>query len=56
MPPIILVFTVTGSALFVISAFFLGWGAKADDAGSNPLKTVGAIATAAGIVDLLSAD
>ncbi|GAY08872.1 hypothetical protein [Pseudonocardia sp. N23] len=55
MPPIILVFTVTGSALFVISAFFLGWGAKADDAGSNPLKTVGAIATAAGIVDLLSA-
>lgn len=55
MPPIILVFVVTGCALFVISSFFLGWGAKADDAGSNPLKTVGAIATAAGVVDLLSA-
>lgn len=55
MPPIILVFTVTGSALFVISAFFLGWGAKGDDSGSNPLKTVGAIAIAAGVVDLLSA-
>jgi hypothetical protein len=55
MPPIILVFTVTGSALFVISCFFLGWGAKADDAGSNPLKTVGWIAMVAGVVDLLSA-
>lgn len=55
MPPIILVFSVTGCALFVISSFFLGWGAKADDAGSNPLKTVGWVAMAAGITDLLSA-
>ena len=55
MPPVILVFTVTGSALFVISCFFLGWGAKADDSGSNPLKTVGWIAMVAGVVDLLSA-
>ncbi|RTL66605.1 MAG: hypothetical protein EKK42_17350 [Pseudonocardiaceae bacterium] len=55
MPPVILVFTVTGSALFVISCFFLGWGAKADDSGSNPLKTVGWIGMVAGIVDLLSA-
>jgi hypothetical protein len=55
MPPIVLVFTVTGCALFVISSFFLGWGAKADDSGSNPLKTVGAIAIAAGVVDLISA-
>lgn len=55
MPPIVLVFVVTGSALFVISSFFLGWGAKADDAGSNPLKTVGWIAMVAGVVDLITA-
>ena len=55
MPPIVLVFVVTGLACFVIASFFLGWGAKADDAGSNPLKTVGWIAMVAGIVDLITA-
>jgi hypothetical protein len=55
MPPIILVLTVTGPALFCIASFFLGWGSKPDESGSNPLKTVGWIAMAAGVIDLLSA-
>jgi hypothetical protein len=55
MPPIVLIFTVTGAALWVISNYFLGWGAKPADGGPDPLRTVGFVALTAGLVDLVEA-
>jgi AmiS/UreI family transporter len=55
MPPISVVFVITGLAVFVIALAFLGVGAEATEDGPNPLVTVGWLALAAGAVDLVEA-
>jgi hypothetical protein len=55
MPPIVLIFTVTGCALWVIASYFLGWGSKPSEGGPDPLRTVGIVALTAGLVDLVQA-
>ncbi|MFC5996319.1 hypothetical protein ACFQE5_19120 [Pseudonocardia hispaniensis] len=56
MPPIALIFTVTGAALWVISTYFLGWGSRpAEGSGPDPLRTVGVAALVAGLVDIIQA-
>jgi hypothetical protein len=55
MPPITIVFVVTGLAVFVNALAFLGVGADAKEDGPSPLVTVGWITLVAGIVDLVEA-
>ncbi|HEY1701898.1 MAG TPA: hypothetical protein VGG75_19500 [Trebonia sp.] len=55
MPPITVVFVITGLAVWVIGLAFLGVGARQTEGQPNPLVTVGWIALAAGIVDLVNA-
>ncbi|MCW2632839.1 MAG: hypothetical protein JWR88_1801 [Pseudonocardia sp.] len=55
MPPITVVFVITGLAVFTIALAFLGVGAKPAEGSPNPLLTVGWISLAAGLVDLLQA-
>lgn len=53
MPPITMVFVITGLAVFVQAMFFLGVGANAAEGKKSPLVSVGWIALVAGIVDLI---
>ena len=53
MPPITMVFVITGLAVFVQAMFFLGIGANAADGKKSPIVSTGWIALVAGIVDLL---
>jgi len=55
MPPITVVFVITGLAVWVIGLAFLGVGAKQEEGQPSPLVTVGWIALVAGIVDLVNA-
>jgi hypothetical protein len=55
MPPIAVVFFVTGIAVWANALFFLGVGATAEEGGSNPLKGVGWITLTAGLLDLVHA-
>lgn len=53
MPPITMVFVLTGLAVFVQAMFFLGVGAGAAEGKKSPLVGAGWIALTAGIVDLI---
>lgn len=55
MPPISVVFIASGLAVWVNAMYFLGIGAKPAEGGHDPLRTVGWITLAAGIVDLIQA-
>ncbi len=55
MPPITIVFFVTGIAVWANAMFFLGIGADQKEGGSNPLKAVGWITLVAGLVDFVQA-
>lgn len=53
MPPITMVFVLTGLAVFVQAMFFLGVGAQADAGKKSPIISAGWIALVAGIVDVI---
>lgn len=53
MPPITMVFVLTGLAVFVQAMFFLGVGANAGADKKSPIVSAGWIAIVAGIVDLI---
>ena len=56
MPPITVIFVISGLAVWVNGLAFLGVGAKpADEEGADPLVTVGWITLLAGVLDLLQA-
>lgn len=55
MPPISVVFVVTGLAAWVNGLYFLGIGSKQEEGGPNPLVSVGWVSVVAGVVDLGSA-
>ncbi|NMI00473.1 hypothetical protein [Pseudonocardia acidicola] len=55
MPPITIVFVITGLAVLVNACAFLGIGSEPKGDGPSPLVTVGWITLAAGIVDLIEA-
>jgi hypothetical protein len=51
VPPITVIFVVSGLAVWVNAFAFLGIGAKAEEGAANPMKTVGWVTLLAGIVD-----
>ena len=53
MPPITMVFILTGLAVFTQAMFFLGIGASAEEGKKSPIIPVGYISVIAGIVDLV---
>jgi uncharacterized membrane protein len=53
MPPITMVFVLTGLAVFVQAMFFLGVGANAGEGKKSPIVSAGWISLTAGIVDLI---
>ena len=55
MPPITVIFVVSGLAVFVNGLAFLGVGADAPEGAPSPLKTVGWVTLLAGIVDCVQA-
>lgn len=55
MPPITVIFVVSGLAVWLNGLAFLGIGAKGADYGPSPLKTVGWVTLLAGIVDAVQA-
>lgn len=55
MPPITVVFVITGLAVWMNGLAFLGIGSKPQGDGPNPLITVGWVTLIAGIVDLVNA-
>jgi hypothetical protein len=55
VPPITVIFVVSGLAVWLNGLAFLGIGAKGADYGPNPLKTVGWVTLLAGIVDGIQA-
>jgi len=55
MPPITIVFVVSGLAVWLNGLAFLGIGAKEEPGRPNPLVTVGWVTLAAGIIDLANA-
>ncbi len=55
MPPITIVFVITGLAVWLIAFQFLGIGAKPAADGPDPSVTVGAATFVAGVVDLIEA-
>jgi len=55
MPPITIVFVVSGLAVWLNGLAFLGIGAKEEPGKPSPLVTVGWVTLAAGIVDLVNA-
>ena len=55
MPPITVIFVVSGLAVWLNGLAFLGIGAKPVEDGPNPLTTVGWVTLLAGVVDLLQA-
>ncbi|MEK9664800.1 MAG: hypothetical protein VW362_11120 [Candidatus Nanopelagicales bacterium] len=52
MPPITMVFLLTGIAVFVQAMYFLGVGASQQEGQKNPIVAAGWIALTAGIADL----
>jgi len=52
MPPITMVFLLTGIAVFVQAMYFLGFGANAQEGQKNPVVAAGWISLTAGITDL----
>ena len=55
MPPITVIFVVSGLAVWMNGLAFLGLGSKRAEGAPDPLATVGWITLVAGIVDLLQA-
>jgi hypothetical protein len=55
MPPITVVFVITGLVVWMNGLAFLGIGSKPQGDGPNPLITVGWVTLIAGIVDLVNA-
>ena len=55
VPPITVVFVISGLAVWMNGLAFLGVGAKGADDESSPLKTVGWVTLVAGIVDSVQA-
>ncbi|MCW2795846.1 hypothetical protein [Nocardioides sp.] len=55
MPPITVVFVITGLAVWLNALAFLGIGATQEEGAPSPLVTVGWVTLAAGVVDLLNA-
>jgi hypothetical protein len=55
VPPITVIFVVSGLAVWLNGLAFLGIGAKPAEDGPNPLTSVGWVTALAGIVDLLQA-
>jgi hypothetical protein len=55
MPPITVAFVASGLAVWLNALFFLGLGSKPSEGGPEPLKSVGWVSLAAGIVDLSQA-
>ena len=55
MPPITVVFVITGLAVWLNGLAFLGIGAKQQEGSPSPLVTVGWVTLTAGIVDLVNA-
>ncbi|MFT4262118.1 MAG: AmiS/UreI family transporter [Nocardioides sp.] len=55
MPPITVVFVITGLAVWLNGLAFLGIGTKQTEGSPSPLVTVGWVTLAAGIVDLINA-
>lgn len=55
MPPITIVFFITGIAVWAQAMYFLGIGATPKEGGSDPLKAVGWITLAAGLADFVQA-
>lgn len=55
MPPITVMFVITGLAVWLNGLAFLGVGAKQEDGAPSPLVTVGWVTLIAGIVDLVNA-
>jgi len=53
MPPITMVFILTGLAVFTQAMFFLGIGASAEEGKKSPIIPVGYISVLAGIVNLV---
>ena len=54
MPPISVVFVITGLAAWVNGLYFLGIGSEQEEGGPNPLVSVGWVSLAAGVVDLVT--
>ena len=52
MPPISVVFVITGLAAWVNGLYFLGVGSEQEEGGPNPLVSVGWVSLVAGVVDL----
>lgn len=55
MPPITIVFFVTGIAVWANAMYFWGVGADQKEGGADPLKSVGWITLTAGLVDFVQA-
>jgi hypothetical protein len=55
VPPITVIFVVSGLAVWLNGLAFLGIGAKGADDGPDPLQTVGWVTLLAGIVDSVQA-
>lgn len=54
MPPITVVFVITGIAVFLNACYFLGIGADKKEGSPDPVVTVGYVTLTAGIVDLVN--
>jgi uncharacterized membrane protein len=55
MPPITIVFFVSGIAVWANAMYFLGVGADRKEGGADPLKSVGWVTLTAGLVDFVQA-
>jgi hypothetical protein len=55
MPPITIVFFVSGIAVWANAMYFLGVGADRKEGGADPLRSVGWVTLTAGIVDFVQA-
>ncbi|MDH3753199.1 MAG: hypothetical protein OEU32_04930 [Acidimicrobiia bacterium] len=55
MPPISVVFVITGLAAWMNGLYFLGIGSDREEGGPDPLVSVGWVSVVAGLVDLGSA-
>ena len=53
MPPITIVFFVSGIAVWANAMYFLGVGADRKEGGADPLKSVGWVTLTAGLVDFV---
>jgi uncharacterized membrane protein len=55
MPPITIVFFVSGIAVWANAMYFLGVGADRREGGADPLKSIGWVTLTAGLVDFVQA-